>query len=95
MARMGRIADLLHLALHTAIGLLVALNTLTTHSASEANLLPAERAFPLEISLSGPQQVDRAFKTHPGYYLYRNHHAGISEVGKMQAAVDAKFAPKG
>ncbi|ERJ39839.1 hypothetical protein L810_5550 [Burkholderia sp. AU4i] len=39
--------------------------------------------------------MDRAFKTHPGYYLYRNHHAGISEVGKMQAAVDAKFAPKG
>ncbi|WP_272544884.1 protein-disulfide reductase DsbD [Burkholderia cepacia] len=64
--------DLLRLVLRVAIGVSLAVTILTVHAATEADLLPPERAFPLEVSLNGPQQADLAFKTRPGYYLYRD-----------------------
>jgi len=44
---------MLQRALHAAVGFLFALFSLTTLASSEADLLPPERAFPLEASLSG------------------------------------------
>ena len=60
------------LVLRIALGVLLMLASFAAHALGEADLLPPESAFPLKVSLGGPQQVDLDFDTHPGYYLYRD-----------------------
>ncbi|TES60904.1 protein-disulfide reductase DsbD [Burkholderia cepacia] len=68
----GEMLHLFRLLLRMSIGLLLALSSVTGHAANEADLLPPERAFPLDVSLVAPQQIDLRFNTRPGYYLYRD-----------------------
>ncbi|WP_260426588.1 protein-disulfide reductase DsbD [Burkholderia sp. Bp9142] len=76
---------------------MLTLNSLTALAASEADLLPPERAFPLEVSLSGSRQVDLEFKTHPGYYLYRDRFSftadGVSVKPRQMPPGDLKDDP--
>ncbi len=58
--------------LHVALGLLFVLTSLAAHAVDESELLPPEKAFPLKVTLSAPQEVLLDFNTHEGYYLYRD-----------------------
>jgi thiol:disulfide interchange protein DsbD len=68
----GRVDDAFRRALRAALALFVALMSLTAHAVSETDLLPPDQAFPLMVTLSAPQQVTLDFRTHAGYYLYRD-----------------------
>jgi hypothetical protein len=50
---------------------LLVLAPFAAHAVSEADLLLPDEAFPLKVSLSGPQ-LTLDFGTKPGYYLYRD-----------------------
>jgi thiol:disulfide interchange protein DsbD len=58
--------------LHFALGLLFVFVSLAAYAVSESDLLPVNEAFPLTVSVSGPQQVTLDFGTKPGYYLYQD-----------------------
>ncbi len=60
------------LTLRILLGMLFALASFAVYAVDESDLLPPESAFPLNVSLSSPQQVDLDFDTHKGYYLYRD-----------------------
>ncbi|WP_321574462.1 protein-disulfide reductase DsbD [Paraburkholderia franconis] len=64
--------DAFRRVLHVALILFVALTSLAAHAVSETDLLPPDVAFPLTVTLSAPQQVTLDFRTHAGYYLYRD-----------------------
>ncbi|SAL62418.1 protein-disulfide reductase [Caballeronia choica] len=68
----GYLKDTFNRALRVALGMLIALTSLAVHAVSESDLLPPEQAFPLEVTLSAPQQVVLDFDIQPGYYLYRD-----------------------
>lgn len=59
-------------ALRVALGVFFSLASFAAHALGEADLLPPESAFPVKVSLGGPQQVDLDFDTRPGYYLYQD-----------------------
>ncbi|SIT37758.1 Thiol:disulfide interchange protein DsbD [Paraburkholderia piptadeniae] len=67
-----RVNDAFSRVLHVALILFVALTSLAAHAVSETDLLPPDQAFPLTVKLSAPQQVTLDFRTHTGYYLYRD-----------------------
>ncbi len=67
-----RVNDAFRRVLHVTLVLFVALTSLAAHAASETDLLPPDQAFPLTVKLSAPQQVTLDFRTHAGYYLYRD-----------------------
>jgi len=67
--------------LHVALALFVALTSLAAHAVSETDLLPSDRAFPLTVKLSAPQQVIRDFRTHTGCYLYRDRFDLVGFIG--------------
>ncbi|MEX3634585.1 protein-disulfide reductase DsbD [Paraburkholderia sp. BR14320] len=64
--------DAFRRVLHVTLVLFVALTSLAAHAVSETDLLPPDQAFPLTVKLSAPQQVTLDFRTHAGYYLYRD-----------------------
>ncbi|MFM0010654.1 protein-disulfide reductase DsbD [Paraburkholderia sediminicola] len=59
-------------ALCFALGLLFVFVSLAAYAVNESDLLPVNEAFPLTVSISGPQQVTLDFGTKPGYYLYQD-----------------------
>ncbi|WP_407973358.1 protein-disulfide reductase DsbD (plasmid) [Burkholderia pyrrocinia] len=59
-------------ALRVALGVFFSLTSFAAQALDQTDLLPPESAFPLTVSLGGPQQIDLAFDTRPGYYLYRD-----------------------
>ncbi|WP_235025902.1 protein-disulfide reductase DsbD [Caballeronia arationis] len=65
--------------LRFALGLLFVFVSLAAYAVNESDLLPVNEAFPLTVSVSGPQQVTLDFGTKPGYYLYQ---------GRFSFAVD-------
>lgn len=67
-----RLTDMLNGVLRVALGLLFSLTSLAAHAVNESGLLPPEQAFPLRVTLTGPQQITLNFNTQPGYYLYRD-----------------------
>jgi thiol:disulfide interchange protein DsbD len=66
------LADTLKRALRMLFAFLVVLTPFAAHAVNESDLLRPAEAFPLKVSLSGPQQVTLDFSTKPGYYLYRD-----------------------
>jgi thiol:disulfide interchange protein DsbD len=58
--------------LRITLGLLAMFMSLAAYAVNESDLLPPDEAFPLTVSVSGPQQVTLNFGTKPGYYLYRD-----------------------
>ena len=66
------LAKALRRALRMVFAFLLVLAPFAAHAVSEADLLSPDEAFPLKVSLSGPQQVTLDFGTKPGYYLYRD-----------------------
>ncbi|WP_454875528.1 protein-disulfide reductase DsbD [Paraburkholderia xenovorans] len=70
--RICRQTDAAKRALRIALGLLFVFMSLTAYAVSESDLLPVNEAFPLTVSVSGPQQVTLDFGTKPGYYLYQD-----------------------
>ncbi|MFM0572630.1 protein-disulfide reductase DsbD [Paraburkholderia caledonica] len=54
------------------LGLLFVFASLAAYAVSESDLLPVNEAFPLTVSVDGPQQVRLDFGTKPGYYLYQD-----------------------
>ncbi|MFM0732648.1 protein-disulfide reductase DsbD [Paraburkholderia sediminicola] len=52
--------------------MLFVLMSLPAYAVNESDLLPVNEAFPLTVSVSGPQQVTLDFGTKPGYYLYQD-----------------------
>lgn len=69
---MGRLNDVFRRVLHMALAIFIALTSLAAHPASETDLLPPDQAFPLTVTLSPPRQITLDFRTHAGYYLYRD-----------------------
>ncbi|MBB5428309.1 thiol:disulfide interchange protein DsbD [Paraburkholderia sp. JPY158] len=67
-----RANDAFRRVLHAALAMFVALTSLAAHAVSETDLLPPDEAFPLTVKLTAPRQVILDFKTHAGYYLYRD-----------------------
>jgi thioredoxin:protein disulfide reductase len=76
------LAEALNRALRMVFAFLLVLAPFAAHAVSEADLLLPDEAFPLKVSLSGPQQVTLDFGTKPGYYLYRD---------RFSFAVDGMF----
>ncbi|WP_233799824.1 protein-disulfide reductase DsbD [Paraburkholderia sp. HP33-1] len=72
LRRICRQTDAAKRALRIALGLLVVLVSLAAYAVNESDLLPVNEAFPLTVSVSGPQQVTLDFGTKPGYYLYQD-----------------------
>ncbi|MDT8840169.1 protein-disulfide reductase DsbD [Paraburkholderia fungorum] len=66
------LAEALNRALRMVFAFLLVLAPFAAHAVSESDLLSPRDAFPLKVSLSGPQQVTLDFGTKPGYYLYRD-----------------------
>ncbi|MFM0631596.1 protein-disulfide reductase DsbD [Paraburkholderia xenovorans] len=54
------------------LGLLFVFVSLAAYAVNESDLLPVNEAFPLTVSVSGPQQVTLDFGTKAGYYLYQD-----------------------
>jgi thioredoxin:protein disulfide reductase len=77
-----RLTDTLNRVFRVALGLLFVLTSLAAHAVSESDLLPPERAFPLKVTLSEPQQVVLDFNTQLGYYLYRDRFSFAAD-GKL------------
>ncbi len=65
-------AETLNRALRMVFVFLLVLAPFAAHAVNESDLLSPRDAFPLNVSLSGPQQVTLDFGTKPGYYLYRD-----------------------
>ncbi|AJZ56237.1 protein-disulfide reductase DsbD [Paraburkholderia fungorum] len=66
------LAETLNPALRMVLALLFVFTAFAAHAVNESDLLSPADAFPLIVSLSGPQQVTLDFGTKPGYYLYRD-----------------------
>ncbi len=66
------LAETLNQALRMVFAFLLLLTPFAAHAVNESDLLLPTEAFPLKVSLSGPQQVTLDFGTKPGYYLYRD-----------------------
>lgn len=95
--RICRQTDAAKRALRFALGLLFVFVSLAAYAVSESDLLPVNEAFPLTVSVSGPQQVTLDFGTKPGYYLYQDRFSfavdGVSVKPDLMPPAESKNDP--